>query len=475
MLLLFLVPHKLKEICTVFSPSSSPPTHIGGHHTVCSRVAVKVHESVLKKVTILLVFTAKSKRLALVSIQLSSKTVQPLKNQHPMKKTQKIWLLLFCLAVPNVRAEDQAGKADKDALKVTGGFTLRAAYDVHHYKANPYFMPSAIPAQQNNEKQQNFLFDVHNMGLGLEKGLSYGAHCFNFVVQSNIDLKEGFTLSRIYIDHNAFTVGITDTQFANLEACPKTLTGDAPGNLSLGKVVQATWKQKIAGGIGYAVGVEQAVQVDLNPGLTAKEKSDAKWANKSDIPALTANVRYEKNFGHVQFGSLLRVADFYNKVDHKTTYHPTFGFNGSSAINIIPEKTTLKLYGIYGVGAGSYTLYCKGLPKSKEESVDVYFEDPLDQTKLASIHIRGGYVGVEHRWIKQLRSTVVYGFTDTSDKDKRKTNDFHQEHFASGNLTYHPTDHITIGFEYLFGACRQVEHDDFLMNHRLQGAVSFKL
>ncbi|MEL6413196.1 MAG: hypothetical protein AAFQ08_03675 [Bacteroidota bacterium] len=334
---------------------------------------------------------------------------------------------------------------------------------------------SAIPAQQDNEKQQNFLFDIPSMGLGLKKGFPYGKSKFNFVVQSNISREKGFTLKQIYIDHDSFTVGITNTQFANPEASPDTLTGDAPGNLSLGKVVQATWKQKFAGGIGYAVGVEQAVQVDLNPGLTAKEKKNAKWANKSDIPALTANVRYEKNFGHVQFGGLLRVADFYNKVDHETTYYPTFGFNGSSAINIIPEKTTLKLYGIYGVGASSYTLYYKGLPKSREESVDVYFEDPVDQTKLASIHIRGGYVGVEHRWIKQLRSTVVYGFTDTSDKDKRNTDDYHQEHFASGNLTYHPTDHVTIGLEYLFGSCLQVGNDAYLMNHRLQGAVSFKL
>ena len=393
-----------------------------------------------------------------------------------MKKLQKFWLLLCCLlAVPSLHAEEKETQEEKNALKLTGGFKLRALYDVGYYEAQPGLMPSAIPLMENGDKRQNVHFDIFGAGLGLQKGFPVGQRNIKFAVDSGLSTK-GIKLKRLYIDHDYFRLGLAITNFCDVAAAPNTLTGDVPGSLAFDNTVQACWKQQLTEGLSYTVAAEKSLPLDLYPGVKDEDKKKKDWASKGDLPVATANVCYKKKFGHIQLSGLFRVMDIYtNKTDEALTYMPAGGAILSTAINIIPEMTILKLYGIYGMGIGSYLIYTAGYPEKSKETKDMHFENDNEQ-ELLHIQTWGGYVGIEHRWLKQLRSTVVYGYTNVNNHFGRGADAFHQGHFISGNLAYHFTDHLSVGAEYICGIRTLIRNDYADTNaHRIQGTVAFKL
>ncbi|MEL7063893.1 MAG: hypothetical protein AAFP00_09145, partial [Bacteroidota bacterium] len=121
-------------------------------------------------------------------------------------------------------------------------------------------------------------------------------------------------------------------------------------------------------------------------------------------------------------------------------------------------------------GIGSYIVDFKGV--GKEEQKDIYFDS---SSRIVLLGTWGGYIGVEHCWLPELRSTVAYGFLDTTDTQRRGKTDYKQGHYGSANLTYHPTEQVTVGIEYQFGRRESIDQKDVRKTHRAQAAVAFKI
>ncbi|XWN35158.1 MAG: hypothetical protein ROO73_06255 [Roseivirga sp.] len=356
-------------------------------------------------------------------------------------------------------------KKDSNDLKIKISLSARAAGDFSPNKANSDFMPASIPTKENGGRQR-FIFSTGKLNLGIEKTIPFASKTIRCALDSGLDGKKGVKLKRVYVDHPNFLVGLYFTNLSDTLAAPKTLTSDAPCSFVGESVAQVTWKDQLAPGFSYAVGIEQAPKLELFPG---NEETQDYMPNKN-FPALGTSVKYEEAFGHVRLGGLLRVTDYYRTIDKKDDYLYPWGVNLTSVIKAIPEMTTLKLHFIYGMGIGSYIADFGGV--GERERKDIYFTSP---SKIALINTWGGYIGVEHCWLPELRSTVAYGFLDTTDTQQRDKTDYKQGHYSSANLTYHPTEQVTVGVEYQFGRRASIDQKDIRNTHRAQAAVAFKI
>ena len=392
-----------------------------------------------------------------------------------MKQLQKsLWpigLLLVSNSLVALPAHAQAAaeQQDPNSFQVTGNFLMRSFYDCKPYEANPDFSPASIPLKEDKNKRQRVGFDIPAAELGLTKTLPWGDNTMKFVVQSSLGRKS-IKLKKIYIDHNKFRVGLTASNFGDGAAMPSALT-DAPCSAAGGKTAQLAYKHQLETGLSFVIAAEKALELAIYPEVKKEEdKAEEKLLPVNNLPAVSANVKYEKALGYVRVGGLLRVLDYYEQAAEKTHYKPAWGANLSSTLKIIPDKTTIKLYGVYGMGIGSYLVDFAYTPQ--KERKDVYLEQ---DTTLVLIGTWGGYVGLEHCWLPKLRSTIVYGLLDTTNKKERGNDAYKQGHYASANLTYHPTENLTFGVEYLYGKRLTIDNKDGQDAHRIQAAVGFNL
>jgi len=341
-----------------------------------------------------------------------------------------------------------------EGLKVKIKLSMRGIYDYPPYKAVKSFAPAAIP-KRKDQGQQCFNFTSSGLGLDLEKEVPFAGDSVKGTVGIGLDKEKGVTLKKVYVDHKCFLVGLYATNLADIDAAPKTLTGDDPCSAIASSVAQIRWKHQLGEAFSFALGVEQAQELHL-----PKQKS---WTLSHNLPAAGASVKYAQELGHVRLGGLLRVVD-YNKVNvSEQKYAYTGGASLTSVLNVIPSMMTLKLHALYGQGIGKYT------------SDQVYDAYSNNASEIAAIRTMGGYVGLEQQWLPQLSSTVAYGILDAEDINKRHEEDYQQGQYASVNLMYQPIAQTTLGVEYQWGRRMSINKEDVRDAHRVQAAVSFKL
>ena len=378
-----------------------------------------------------------------------------------------IGLLILSNRLAPFYAQAAVEQQDSNSFQVTGSLQIRSFYDFKLYEANPDFNPASIPLEGDKNKRQRVGFDIPSAGLGLTKILPFGAKTTKFVVHSSLDRK-GIKLKKIYIDHNKFRAGLAASNFGDGAAMPSTLT-DAPCSVVCGSKVQLAYKHQLETGLSFVIAAEEATKLDIYPEVKEEDKAKKELVPVNNLPAVSTNVKYEKAFGYVRVGGLLRMLDYYEQAAQKTHYKPAWGVNLTSTLQIIPDKTTVKLYGVCGMGIGSYLLDFAFTPQ--KERKDVYLEQG---TTLVPIGTWGGYVGVEHCWLPKLRSTVVYGLLDTTNKKERGKDAYQQGHYVSANLVYHLTEKFMAGVEYLGGERFTIDNKKYPA-HRIQAAVGFEL
>ena len=398
-----------------------------------------------------------------------------------MKQLKKLSRCLGILLIANGFFTAHAfaqGDSKKDAagsLEVTGKFRTRGFYDFKPYEAQPYFSPASIPLTKDKSKQQQAGFDIVSAELGITKELPCGEDILKLVIKSKLKT-EGVKLKRLYVDYGKFRTGLAVSNFCDLSAMPATFV-DAPGCTAYATTVQLGWQDQLGMGLSYSLAAEKSLPLDMYPESDKKSgNKNAKWVFVNNIPAVTAGIKYERGFGHVRLGGILRMLDCHNTVGKsaKTHYKPAWGTNLTSSIKIIPEQTTLKLCGVYGQGIGSYLVDLASAPKT--EPKEVHFTNS-GKTELGLIGTLGGYLGLEHCWVPKLRSTLVYGILDTHVYGKAKRLEksaYKQGHYFSTNLTYHPTKNWNLGAEYLYGV-RFTISGKCKDAHRIQAVVGFTL
>lgn len=188
-----------------------------------------------------------------------------------------------------------------------------------------------------------------------------------------------------------------------------------------------------------------------------------------NLPDFTWSARVSRNWGYAQ------VAGAFRKIGWVDTNNDAFnlsgtafgwGVSGSSNLNFT-KKDVGKFQFVYGHGVENYM---------NDAPVDIGIENnfgnPVTPVKGVALPVTGLTAFLDHSWSERFTSSAGYSMLNIENSDAQLASDFHQGHYAVGNLLYNPIPRVVMGSEFQFG--RRVNiGDGFSANdYRLQ--FSFK-
>jgi hypothetical protein len=120
-----------------------------------------------------------------------------------------------------------------------------------------------------------------------------------------------------------------------------------------------------------------------------------------------------------------------------------WGINLTGTVGLV-GKDTFVYQGAYGAGMERYVNDTSGL------GVDA---QPADAARphLEAVPEAAIYGAYQHYWVKQLRSSAVYGFVQLQDTDLEPASSFHQSNYSAANLIWNPFGSLNVGTEILYG------------------------
>jgi hypothetical protein len=167
------------------------------------------------------------------------------------------------------------------------------------------------------------------------------------------------------------------------------------------------------------------------------------------LPDLTANVRFERDWGHFQASGLVReikwvdtVADAFDLGGRATGA----GLSLNSGLNL-GKKDVAKLSFTYGQGIQNYM---------NDAPVDVGIAlarsgNPRVPIKGVALPMWAWMAYLDHTWNKRFSSSLGYSMLDISNSEGQTPDAFRRGHYASGNLLFYPVDNVMLGGEVIWG------------------------
>jgi hypothetical protein len=192
---------------------------------------------------------------------------------------------------------------------------------------------------------------------------------------------------------------------------------------------------------------------------------------KFDLPDLTANARFTRDWGHVQIGGLLK------RVKWADTTADQFDLGGSDvgwgvALSSAPKfgkNNTGRFQILYGEGVENYM---------NDAPVDVGIErtnstDPRRPIKGVSLPALGMSAYLDHTWSKIFTSSIGYSLVNIENSDGQADNAFHRGHYGSTNLLFYPVDNAMIGAEFIWGRRENFRDGFHADDFRIQFAFKY--
>jgi hypothetical protein len=265
-----------------------------------------------------------------------------------------------------------------------------------------------------------------------------------------------FRLRHAYGELGKFGAGQYWSVFVDPDSFPNTIEYWGPNGLAWFRNVQFRW-MPLQGNNAITIGLER-------PGASADQGRFADRIelqgirSKFDLPDLTANARFTRDWGHVQIGALLRRIKWVDTIDDQ------FDLGGSAtgwgvALSGAPKfgkNNTGRFQILYGAGVENYL---------NDAPVDIGIKitnstNPRTPIKGIALPALGLSTYLDHTWNKKFTSSIGYSLVHIENSDGQAINAFHRGHYASGNVLYTPIENVMVGSEFLWGR-RQNWHDGF--------------
>jgi hypothetical protein len=159
-------------------------------------------------------------------------------------------------------------------------------------------------------------------------------------------------------------------------------------------------------------------------------------------PDFVARYRYERERGHLQFGSLYRVLGFRNLIAEDKAFG--WGLNFSAGV-LVGRRDNMLVSATYGEGIARYL--------NNLSDLDLDFDLNNDGDGITALPVTGAYGAYQHYWTSQLRSTVTFGYDRVQNTAFQPDDAFSKSYYTSGNLIWRPLKEyqFTVGAEFLYG------------------------
>src|SRR5258705_3586214 len=173
------------------------------------------------------------------------------------------------------------------------------------------------------------------------------------------------------------------------------------------------------------------------------------------VPDLTANVRFNRDWGHFQASGIVR------RIAWVDTNNDEFDLSGS-AVGAGVGLTSALNFGKKDVGKFSF-VYGHGIENYMNDApVDIGLErtnssNPRTPLNGVALPMLGVIAYLDHTWSKRFASSIGYSMINIWNSDLQNPDDFRRGHYASGNFLFYPASNVMIGSELIWG-----RRDNFL-------------
>jgi hypothetical protein len=269
-----------------------------------------------------------------------------------------------------------------------------------------------------------------------------------------------FRLRHAYGELGQFGAGQTWSPFMDIDVFPNSLEYWGPNGMVFFRNVQVRW-MPLKGRNSVTIALERpGASADQGQFSDRIELSDIR--PKFDLPDLSGNVRFTRDWGYVQIAGMLRRIKWIDNLDDAVDLNGSAigaGLNVSSNLKFTPNDTG-KFSVIYGTGVENYM---------NDAPVDVGIErnpgDPTRPIKGVALPVLGLVAFLDHNWNKKFSTSVGYSMVNIQNSDGQLPNAYHRGHYGLANLLFYPVENAMVGGEFQWGRRQNVgdgfHSDDF--------------
>ena len=276
-----------------------------------------------------------------------------------------------------------------------------------------------------------------------------------------------FRLRHAYGELGHFGAGQYWSAFVDPDVFPNTNEYWGPNGIAWFRNVQFRW-MPIKGRNSVTIALERpGASADLGQAADRIELTGVK--PRFPLPDLTGNVRFDRDWGHVQIGGVLRDMRWVDTLDDGFDLGGRAtgaGFGITTGLNA-SKKDVVKLSYVYGHGIQNYM---------NDAPVDVGIEpvsgNPRTPIKGVALPMWAWMAYLDHTWNKRFSSSIGYSMLNIGNSAGQTNDAFHRGHYASGNLLFYPVDRVMLGTEVIWG--RRENFRDGFSSEDVHVQFSFK-
>ena len=265
-------------------------------------------------------------------------------------------------------------------------------------------------------------------------------------------------LRHFYGEWGQILAGQTNSLFMDIDVFPNTIDYWGPSGMVFYRNVQIRWTPYKTDRSHFAIAIERpGNDIDSGNIRTIEGLEGVEVENDEEVPDLTAQFRYGGDWGHVQFGGILRKVGYELRVDPTDDWtqgsETGWGINVGTVFNML-EKDAIRLQVVYGEGIASY-MNDGGMDLAP--SAD-WQSSVVTDLEAEAVPLTGVLAYYDHWWSDQWSSSIGYSFTEVDNTNFQDPGAFQKIDYASGNLLYYPAENLMVGAELMWG--ERTNNDD---------------
>ena len=256
-----------------------------------------------------------------------------------------------------------------------------------------------------------------------------------------------FRLRHAYGELGQFGAGQTWSPFMDIDVFPNSLEYWGPNGMVFFRNVHFRW-MPLKGRNSVTIGIER-------PGASADQGQFADRIElqgirpKFDLPDLSGNVRFTRDWGYFQAAGMLR------RIKWVDTNNDQFDLDGTevgAGVNLtsnlkFTENDTGRFAFVFGQGIQNYM---------NDAPVDVGIEltpggDPRRPITGVALPMWSMVAFLDHNWSKKFSTAIGYSSLTIDNSNGQTPDAFRKGHYGLANLLYYPYENVMVGGEFQWG------------------------
>jgi len=364
-------------------------------------------------------------------------------------------LVAACVLAIGVPAVQAQGKTDEKAKVELYGFAmLDMGYDFGQNDPDWFdvMRPSKLAAFRDEfGRDGRFYSGVRQSRLGVKSwipttnGEVYTIFEFE-LFGTGVDAGQTtFRLRHAYGQWKQFGAGQTWSPFMDIDVFPNSIEYWGPNGMVFFRNVQIRY-MPLQGDDEVTIALERP-GASGDGGVASELVTTQGVQGRFPAPDISAHYRMNRNWGHVQFSTMLRYIAWDDNVpDAIDLSGHTVGWGFHVSTNYKINKDTLRASLVYGQGIENYM---------NDTPVDVGVESnpgnavtPVDGKALPVVAVVAFY---DHTWNDRMTSSIGYSRADVDNSDLQAADAFKSGQYALANFLYCPVKNVMFGPEIQWG------------------------